>query len=71
MKDANGIELNPGDRVRIHHEWQDAGDDDFEHIVVEVPEDSPRVLIKTSIPDFEHPPTEWIDSVKLILLDMH
>lgn len=60
--------LQVGDRVRIHPEWQDPGDDDFERIVVEAPEDSPRVLIRTFIPGFAHPPTEWIEADKLIRL---
>lgn len=67
MKDANGRALKPGDRVRIH-EWQDPGDDDFEHIVIEAPADSPRVLIRTLIPDFDPSPTERIQADKLIRL---
>lgn len=56
-----------GDRVRIHPDWQDPGDDDFERIVIEVPPDSPRVLVRTMIPGFVHHPTEWIDVEKLLL----
>lgn len=58
--------LRVGDRVRIRPEWQDPGDDDFESVVIEVPADSPRVLIQTTIPGFEYHPTEWIDTDKLI-----
>jgi len=68
MKDANGRALRPGDRVRIHPEWQDPGDDAFERIVVEVPEDSTRVLVKTLIPDFDYPPTDWMQANQLIRL---
>lgn len=57
-----------GDRVRIHPEWRDPGDDDFERVVIEVPEGSSRVLIATQIPGFAHPPTEWIEIEKLIPL---
>jgi hypothetical protein len=55
-----------GDRVRIKPEWQDEGDDEFERIVIETPENSPRVLIKTLIPGFEYPPTERIEISKLV-----
>ncbi|MCH7225027.1 hypothetical protein [Haloferula sp. A504] len=55
-----------GDRVRIHPGWQDPGDGDFMRVVIEAPEDSPRVLIRTLIPGFEHPPTEWIEVEKLL-----
>lgn len=68
MKDANGQPLKPDDLVRIHPEWQDSGDDDFERVIIEAPEDSPRVLIRTIIPEFEHPPTEWIQADQLIRL---
>jgi hypothetical protein len=54
-----------GDRVRIKLEWQDEGDDEFERVVIEAPENSPRVLIKTLIPGFEYPPTERIEISKL------
>ena len=68
MYDANGRALKPGDRVRIHPEWQDPGDDDFEHIVIEAPANSPRVLIRTLIPDFDPSPTERIQANQLIRL---
>ena len=68
MKDANGQTLSAGDRVRIHPEWQDPGDDNFEHIVIEAPADSPRVLIRTLIPDFDPSPTERIQADRLIKL---
>lgn len=68
MSNANSRPLQVGDRVRIHPEWQDPGDDDFERVVIEVPTDSPRVLIRTIVPGFEHHPTEWIEAVKLIRL---
>ena len=55
-----------GDRVRILPEFQDAGDDDFERIVVEAPADSPRVLVKTMIPGFQIPPTERIEARMLV-----
>lgn len=55
------VPLVAGDWVRIVPEFQDEGDDEFERIVVEAPEDSSRVLIKTLIPGFEYPPTEWIE----------
>jgi hypothetical protein len=54
-----------GDRVRIKPEWQDEGDDQWERVVIEAPENSPRVLIKTLIPGFEYPPTERIEISKL------
>lgn len=50
-----------GDSVRIKLEWQDEGDDEFERVVIEAPENSPRVLIKTPIPSLEYPPTELIE----------
>lgn len=55
-----------GDRVRIHPDWQDPGDDDFVRVVIQAPPDSPCVLIATLIPGFAHPPTEWIDVEKLL-----
>ena len=58
-----------GDRVRIKPEWQDEGDDEFERVVIEAPENSPRVLIKTLIPDFDYPPTERIEITKLVCVD--
>ena len=64
---ANDIRpLTLGDRVRILPEFQDAGDDDFERIVVEAPADSPRVLVKTMIPGFQIPPTERIEARMLV-----
>ena len=59
------ITFEVGDRVRIKPEWQDDGDDEFERIVIEAPDNSPRVLIKTLIPGFEYPPTESIELTKL------
>lgn len=58
--------LLPGDRVRLLPEFQDAGDDEFERIVVEAPVDSPRVLVKTMIPGFQLPPTERIEARMLL-----
>jgi len=58
--------LVPGDRVRVLPEFQDAGDDEFERIVLEAPADSPRVLVKTMIPGFELPPTERIEARMLV-----
>ena len=58
-----------GDRVRIKPEWQDEGDDQWERVVIEAPENSPRVLIKTLIPGLEHPPTERIEISKLVRVD--
>jgi hypothetical protein len=58
--------LKVGDRVRIKPEWEDEGDDEFERVVIEAPENSPRVLIKTLIPGFEYPPTERIEISKLV-----
>ena len=58
-----------GDRVRIKPEWQDEGDDQWERVVIEAPENSPRVLIKTLIPGFEYPPTERIEISKLECVD--
>ena len=54
-----------GDRVRIKPEWQDEGDDQWERVVIEAPENSPRVLIKTLIPGFEYPPTERIEILQV------
>lgn len=52
MKSDKSV-LKVGDRGRIKPEWQDEGDDEFERVVIEDPENSPRVLIKTLIPGFE------------------
>ena len=60
------VPLQVGDRVRIHPDWQDPGDDDFERTVIEAPKDSHRVLVLTRIPGFEHHPTEWIEADMLI-----
>ena len=57
--------LKVGDRIRIKPEWLDEGDDEFERIVIEAPENSPRELIKTLIPGFEYSPTESIEITKL------
>ena len=57
--------LKVGDRIRIKPEWQDEGDDEFERIVIEAPENSPRELIKTLIRGFEYSPTESIEITKL------
>ena len=57
--------LKVGDRIRIKPEWQDEGDDEFERIVIEAPENSPRELIETLIPGFEYSPTESIEITKL------
>ena len=57
--------LKVADRIRIKPEWQDEGDDEFERIVIEAPENSPRELIKTLIPGFEYSPTESIEITKL------
>jgi hypothetical protein len=63
------ITFEVGDRVRIKPEWQDECDDQWERIVIEAPENSPRVLIKTLIPGFEYPPTERIEASKLEKFD--
>ena len=60
--------LKPGDRVQIVPAWQDPGDDRFERFVIEVPDDSTRVLIQTHIPGFLIQPVEWIEADKLVLL---
>jgi len=59
-------QLMPGDRVRILPEFQDAGDDEFERIVVEAPSDSPRVLVQTMIPGMQIQPTERIAARMLV-----
>ena len=69
MSDKALDSLKVGDRVRIKPEWQDDGDDEFERVVIEAPEKSPRVLIKTLIPGFEYPPTERIEISKLERVD--
>lgn len=57
--------LSVGERVRIRPEFQDEGDDQFERIVVEAPEDSPRVLVRTLIPGMAIQPTERIEASML------
>jgi hypothetical protein len=60
--------LKAGDRVRIVPEWQDPGDDQYERLVIEAPDDCTRVLVRTIIPGFVIQPTEWIEADKLVLL---
>jgi hypothetical protein len=70
MKRGKSLDfLKVGDRVSIKPEWQDEGDDEFERIVIEAPENSHRVLIKTLIPSFKYPPTERIEITKLESVD--
>ena len=67
MESKNSLDnFKVGDRVRIKPEWQDEGDDQWERVVIEAPENSPRVLIKTLIPSFDYPPTERIEISKLV-----
>ena len=66
---SNGtMPLKVGDRVRITPAWQDPGDDQYERIVIEVPVDATRVLIRTLIPDMAIQPTEWIEAGMLVHL---
>lgn len=58
--------LRVGDRVRIAPQFQVAGDERFERIVVEAPPSSSRVLLRTIIPEIVHHPTEVIDAAKLV-----
>ncbi len=58
--------LVPGERVRILPQWQDPGDGEYERTVIEAPADSPRVLIRTTIPGMTINPTETIDASKLV-----
>jgi hypothetical protein len=58
---GNTRPLKVGDRVRIKPEWQDPGDDNYERIVVEAPEDSTRVLVQTIIPGYTHHPVARIE----------
>jgi hypothetical protein len=58
--------LQAGERVQIVPEWQDPGDDEFERVVIEAPQDSPRVLIRTLIPGMELQPTETMEASKLV-----
>jgi alkanesulfonate monooxygenase SsuD/methylene tetrahydromethanopterin reductase-like flavin-dependent oxidoreductase (luciferase family) len=62
------LPLKEGDRVRIALQWQDEGDDSYERIVVEAPEDCTRVLIRTIIPGMAENPTERIEARMLELL---
>jgi hypothetical protein len=57
--------LVAGERVRILPQWQDPGDDEYERTVIEAPADSPRVLIRTTIPGMAISPTETIDASRL------
>lgn len=57
--------LRVGDLVRIAPQFQDPGDDDFERVVIESPEDSTRVLIETRIPGLTYNPTERIEASML------
>jgi hypothetical protein len=52
--------------VQIVPAWQDPGDDEFERVVIEAPPDSPRVLVRTLIPDMEIQPTETMEASKLV-----
>ena len=61
--------LKLGDRVQIVPEWQDAGDDEFERLVIEAPTDSTRVRIRIIIPGLIFQPTEWIEADHLILIN--
>jgi hypothetical protein len=56
-----GSLFSVGDRVRIKPEWQDPGDDNYERIVIEAPEDCTRVLVQTIIPGFTHHPVARIE----------
>ena len=71
MKQAipyNGtVPLKAGDRVQIVPEWQDLGDNRYERIVIEVPPDCTRVLVRKLIPGFFIQPTSWIEAGQLIL----
>lgn len=60
--------LKVGDRVQIVPEWQDPGDERFERFVIEAPENTTQVRIRTLIPGFALHPTEWIEAGRLILL---
>lgn len=57
--------LTAGEKVQIRPEFQDEGDNEFERIVIEAPDDSPRVLIRTIIPGMDLQPTETIEAWKL------
>jgi hypothetical protein len=57
--------LRVGDRVRIAPQFQDPGDDEFERIVIEAPEDCTRVLVETRIPGLQLNPTERVEASML------
>lgn len=57
--------LQVGDIVRIATQFQDPGDDEFERVVIEAPEDSTRVLVETRIPGLTYNPTERIEASML------
>ena len=54
-----------GDLVRIASRFQDPGDDDFERVIIEAPDNSTRVLVETRIPGLTHNPTERIEASML------
>lgn len=63
---ANSIRpLKSGEKVQILSKFQDKGDEQFERIVIEAPEDSPRVLIRTLIPGMEIQPMETVEASML------
>jgi hypothetical protein len=49
-----------GDKVRYLPEWQDDGDEFFDLIVIEAPEDSDRILVEVQIPELSIKPTERV-----------
>ncbi len=57
----------PGDRVKIRPEVADPGDSEFVRTVIETPADSSRVLVRTTIPNWEVSMTNWTDVADLIL----
>jgi hypothetical protein len=57
--------LKTGEKVQILAKFQDDGDEQFERIVIEAPEDSPRVLIRTLIPGMAIQPTETVEASML------
>ena len=59
--------LRVGDRVQIVPEWQDPGDEEFERFVIEAPENTDLVRIRTIIPGFSFQPCEWIAADRLTL----
>ena len=58
--DTNPLRI--GDMVRIAPQFQDSGDDDYERVVIEAPEDCTRVLVETRIPGWTYNPTERIEA---------